>query len=136
MTIRRHLTVFSVSILFGLSGTSFAQIQYDTSEVLTELDCEAAFGMMSSIDGVQTCTLPVINELDFETEEGVANCNQGEPISSGSFCRVAIDQSNADQTPDCVEVNLAKAGSSEGYDQWLIDVEQPYSDAWKCARLE
>ncbi len=122
--------------VFVLSGTSFAQTQYDPSEVLTELDCEAAYGMVSSIDGIMTCTLPVINELEFETEEGVANCNQGDPISGGSFCRVALDPANEDTAPDCAAVLLAKNASSESNDQWLIDVEQPYSDAWKCARLE
>ena len=91
---------------------------------------------VSSIDGVNTCTLPVINELNFETDEGVANCNSGNAVSNGTFCRVPLEETNANNAPDCAAVNYAKASSAEALAEWQAELDQPYSDAWKCARLE
>ena len=133
----RHFVIFGMAALLGgVGSTVSAQTQYEVSEVVTELDCEAAFGMVSSIDGVNTCTLPVINELNFETDEGVANCNSGNAVSNGTFCRVPLEETNADNAPDCAAVNYAKASSAEALAEWQTQLDQPYSDAWKCARLE
>jgi len=119
-------------ISLGLSSFALAQSQFQASDIQTDANCEAAFGMVSSIDGILTCTLPVMNNYEIETEEGVSSCPGGELVSNGTFCRVIIDNEYKNAEPDCAAVQDAKTASTEGYDQWLIDVQRPYSDAWKC----
>ena len=55
---------------------------------------------------------------------------------NGTYCRVPLEETNADNAPDCAAVNYAKASSAEALAEWQAQLDQPYSDAWKCARLE
>jgi len=119
----------------GVSISAMAQSQFQASDIQTDITCEAAFGMVSTIDGILTCTLPVMNSYEIETEEGVSSCPGGELVSNGTFCRVVIDDEYKNAEPDCAAVQDAKTDSTEGYDQWLIDVARPYTDAWKCERI-
>ena len=59
-----------------------------------------------------------------------------EPISNGTYCRVPLEETDADKAPNYEAVNYVKASSAGALAEWQAKLDQPYSDAWKCARLE
>lgn len=122
---------FSLFLLAGLGFTALQATHAQAEEITNTAECEAAFGMSSKIDGVLTCTLPVMDIYVGEDSEGVATC-AGELVSNATFCRVIIDDEYKNAEPDCAAVEAAKTASTEGYDAWLVAVYKPYTDAWKC----
>ena len=112
---------------FGMSTPVHA------SDIQTKKECEAADGMASRMNGVLTCTLPLLEPDMREAGKHVTDCS-GEVISGGSFCQMIIDPKYKKSALDCAAVNAPIEMTREAYDAWFLEVDTPMTDAWKCQR--
>ena len=140
----RNCIFFTLTLATANFIAMTAQAKVETSKpkkakakaesILTKASCEAAFGMVSKLDGAWTCTLPLGLNEGSAKHQGIESCLGGELVSGDMFCRIIIDPARKSSVPDCDKVEADKASSSDGYMAWEVNVKRPHTDAWKCAK--
>jgi len=117
----------------GLAAFALMTPTATAAEIKTKKDCEASDGVAMKNRGVLTCTLPLMEAENRDSERSISTC-AGEVVANGAFCRIVVDPRMKDKKPNCNKVERALSNLSE--EEALAAADVPMSDAWVCARNE